>query len=371
MNPDHPILVAILLLGSGAMPIGLVVILVQMFRDDYEKTRRVVLSERAHSRKMRFRGWFGPAILLVTGSFFLAILWVARPGRNPPKAGSPPLIILLLFALACFAAAPKVWLTYRRKRLAGPIKPKPAGASRPSPSIPPWVWVVVIGIFSVALYTMAPRKKPNPGNDPPPVSTGWLCLGPVAVVLFIAVPIAIQRRRYHDPVVERTHRRALDGDVEGAIAELHHEILDRGPTANRINGLVLLLFQNKDFPAAVEWARKGMALAPNRIDLRANFALALIETGQAAEAEAIYAEMIAQDDSQYIYFLNLASALVALGRLDEAENRLQVAEEKLRATRYLTTKDVKAPVREAIAIVRVKIAEARGLKDATGLFPEL
>ena len=369
MNPDHPILEAVMMLGGGCLPIGLMVYLVQKIRDDYEKTHRVVLSERAHARKMRFRGAFWPAMLILAGLCLLTIPWIARPGRNPPQGGPPPLIPVLLLALVCFAAAPKVWLTYRWKRLAGPVKPKPklAGASLPSPTTPRWVWFVVLIVFGSCLYFLAPKRAFKGDPQPQPAPSGWLCLGAIG---FVVAVIAIQWMRQRDPVWNRIYRRALDGDLAGAIAELHHEILDQGPTANRINGLVVLLHQNKDHPAAVEWARKGLALAPDNDALRSNFALALVESGQAAEAEPIFAEMAARDNANLVYITNYAHTLTKLGRYDEAQGQLQAAEARL-ATILLATRGYKPQIRGIIAELRVKIAEARGLKDASELFPEL
>jgi hypothetical protein len=353
---------------------GLVTLLVQMVRDDREKTRRVVLSPVVHERRMRFRGRFWPAVLVLSVSFVPAFPWIGPPnGNGAPKTS--PMRFLAIWAAASVAGALYVRRHYRRKELDGPGKPAAPASGPVSNPIRTRTWVAILFVTGLAVYVLAPEERARPAGRPRarrPALAGWICLGSIGIVVaYVAAVIGIRWLRYRDPVLDRINRRAREGDVDGAIAELHHEILDRGPTANRINALVVLLVQNKDHPAAAEWARKGLALAPDRVDLRSNFALALLESGQASEAEAIYAEMIARNATQPVYFLNHASALVALGRLDEAESQLRLAEQKLDSTYYLTTQDVKGPFREAIATVRAKIVEARGAKDPTGLFPDL
>ena len=279
------------------------------------------------------------------------------------------MIPVLLCALGCFAAAPKVWLTYRWKRLAGPVTQNPPPLPTPKAATPRWVWLLVVVIFGACLYSLNEGQKPKGQPEPAKSTKLWLAMACLGSVVLIVLGTLLARNR--DPVSKRAYRRGLDGDVAGAIDELHREILDQGPTGDRINTLVVLMLKHEDYQAATEWARKGLALAPDLDFLRSNFALALLKTGQAAEAQAVYAELASRENAHFVFALNHADALTQLGRLDEAENQLQVAEAKLRGTFYVGGRGTRAQVRTSIAEGRAKIAAARGAKDATGLFPDL
>ena len=100
----------------------------------------------------------------------------------------------------------------------------------------------------------------------------------------------------------------------------------RPPTANRLNGLGMLLLRREDWAGAHERFRQAVALDSKRPDLRNNAAVALVELGRGVEAEPIFSGLAEAFPRDPIILQNHARSLIAVGRLDEAEARLDQAE---------------------------------------------
>ncbi len=189
----------------------------------------------------------------------------------------------------------------------------------------------------------------------------WVYIGVPLLLLALGIGKAVTEiRRYRDATVLHALHRSDEGDSNGAIEELLQEIEEHGPTANRVNGLAVLYLKKKDYAAAEHWCRKGLSIDFTRFDLRANFAVCRLRTGHVEEAEAILAELTAGPAKHQPAVLEShALALIALNRLDEAEAMLDRAEADLKKGVYLTTLDVKGPIRAEITDARAEIAAMR------------
>ena len=80
------------------------------------------------------------------------------------------------------------------------------------------MWLLLISTLGLIFYKFVPKHE---GPNPPPAPTfrTWLLLSVVVVVVWV-LAFAIQFFRIFDPGVRRANKRALAGDLDGAIADL-------------------------------------------------------------------------------------------------------------------------------------------------------
>jgi hypothetical protein len=123
--------------------------------------------------------------------------------------------------------------TYKRERQASQGQPTPA-----------WLWLVLIAGFALIFWQFVPKR---PGQPPPqaPTSMIWVVAVVAAPFVFILAMVAFQFIRNFDPGVRRAQKRAAEGDLEGAIAELREQIEEKGPTQNRVNALGIFLMDHE------------------------------------------------------------------------------------------------------------------------------
>ncbi len=100
-------------------------------------------------------------------------------------------------------------------------------ASQAHPT-PAWIWLVLLGGFALIFWQFTPKR---PGPQPPHAPTSWIW-----ILVFIGVPIvfilavvALQFIRNFDPGIRLAEKRAAEGDLDGAIADLRELIEERGP----------------------------------------------------------------------------------------------------------------------------------------------
>ena len=153
--------------------------------------------------------------------------------------------------------------------------------------------------------------------------------------------------RLFDPCVRRANKRAQEGDLDGAIADLREQIEDKGPTQTRVNVLGLLLLRCERWAEAAALFRKaeeigklkGVCRANLGLALlsRANLGLALLKGGKPEEALPVLEEAARVGPQvpvmRCLIGLHSALALAELSRWDEADEQFRVAEEVARGLR--------------------------------------
>jgi tetratricopeptide (TPR) repeat protein len=282
-------------------------------------------------------------LTILLGGLFLLVAWVVLRISHGLNAGPKP------------AAAPA----------------KPSAATSKSGDRPWVVWYVLIVFFALMIYTIAGARKRGPAGEPPRgiAISGWACVGAVVAVIvpIVVVFYVIPYLKYRDRAVTRAIRQANDGDLDGAIRELEAEVLANRSSANRANGLGVMLMMQEDWPGACARFREAIELDPERVDLRHNEAIVLMKMGRAAEAEARLAVLASANPREPTILANHAKALIDLGRLDEAVRRISEAEEALSHVKILSLRVVRGIIQGDIDLVKTKLAESRGFKDVTGL----
>jgi tetratricopeptide (TPR) repeat protein len=200
------------------------------------------------------------------------------------------------------------------------------------PRTPLWLWLLLIGGFGLIFWLYVPnRAGPNPppaAVDPPLI---WVSILVPVVVIGILSSLAVQWLRRFDPVVQSAEKRASEGDLDGAIAELREHIEEKGSTQTRVNALGILLMRRERWEEAAAMFRKGEQIGEfNKGICRANLGLALFKAGKPAEAIPVLQEA-ARIGPQVlpltcIIDLHLSLALAELNRWDEAEEQFRRAE---------------------------------------------
>ena len=207
-------------------------------------------------------------------------------------------------------------------------------ANRPAPhqpATPRWLWLLLICSFGLLFWQYVPKIE---GPNPPPAPTFQIGFFVRIVALFLFVCIltfAIQFFRFFDPGVRRANKRALAGDLDGAIEDLREQIEDKGPTQVRANALGLLLMQCERWAEAAAVFRKAAEIGGTKGVCQANLGLALLKSGRPAEALPVLQEAFHIGPHVPVMTclvrLHTCLALAELGRWDEAHEQFRVAEE--------------------------------------------
>ncbi len=199
------------------------------------------------------------------------------------------------------------------------------------PAAPTWLWLLLVCSFGLIFWQFVPKRE---GPNPPPAPTFGLGFFLRCVALFLlayTLAFAIQFFRTFDPGVRRANKRALAGDLDGAIADLREQIEDKGPTQVRANALGLLLMQCERWAEAAAMFRKAGEIGGSKGVCQANLGLALLKGGKPAEALPVLEEALHIGPHAPVMTclvcLHSCLALVELGRWDEAHDQFRVAEE--------------------------------------------
>ena len=189
----------------------------------------------------------------------------------------------------------------------------------------------------------------------------------VVVLVVVVTYVALRYSRRAEAGVRRALKRAAEGDVEGAIADLREQIELEGPTQDRVNALGNLLFHSKKWDEAAAQFRKAEELGPLKSVCRANLGVALLEAGkpeqalpvlQAAAHLAAGIPMLA-----YIVAVHTTRALAELGRYEEARAQFLQTE---RIGRKLS-RSARESMAEPVEKCRKRLEEAeRGVGEPRG-----
>ena len=195
------------------------------------------------------------------------------------------------------------------------------------PHTPAWLWLVLIGGFALIFWQYVPNR-PGPKPAPSPTSWIWLVVFVATPIVIILAAVALQLLRNFDPGVRRAEKRAAEGDVDGAIADLREQIEEKGPKQNRINALGILLMRRESWDEAAAMFRKAEEIGEiNKGVCRANLGLALFKGGKPAEAIAVLEEAARIGPQapalNCVVNLHIALALAELRRWDEAEEQFR------------------------------------------------
>jgi tetratricopeptide (TPR) repeat protein len=193
---------------------------------------------------------------------------------------------------------------------------------------PPWVMLLMIATFAFIFWQFIPQKdRPRLPLEPTTQSWAFPLVGGLAAA---GVAFAIQFFRLYDPAVRRANKRALAGDLEGAIADLREQIEAKGPTGARASALGLLLIQSERWAEAVPLFQKAEELGAVKGVCQANRGFALLKGGKPAEALPVLRQALDHGPHvpvmKCLVCLHTCLALAELGRWDEAREQLRVAE---------------------------------------------
>jgi tetratricopeptide (TPR) repeat protein len=207
------------------------------------------------------------------------------------------------------------------------------------PATPAWLWLLLIAGFGLIFWRFVP-KRAGPNRPPAPVSLPpfWASIVVGVVGIGILALLAWQWLRSLDPAVRRAEKRANEGDLDGAIAELREHIEEKGPTQIRLNALGILLMRREQWDEAATVFRDAEQIGEgNKGICRANLGLALLKSGKPAEAIPVLqdAARIGPQVSPLTCIVNLhmCLALAELNRWDEAEEQFRGAEGAARGLR--------------------------------------
>jgi hypothetical protein len=202
------------------------------------------------------------------------------------------------------------------------------------PTTPAWIWLLLIGGFALIFWQFVP-KHPGAKPAPAPESPGLVLLIVAVPIIVIVTVFAVQFLRNFDPGIRRADKRAAEGDLEGAIADLREQIEEKGPKQNRVNALGILLMRGERWDEAAAMFRKADAMGESKNGAcRANLGLALLKGGKAAEAIPVLEEAARIGPPaavlNCVIDLHMALALADLKRWGEAEERFRRAEDAAR-----------------------------------------
>jgi hypothetical protein len=208
------------------------------------------------------------------------------------------------------------------------------------PRTPAWLWLLLIAGFGLIFWRFVPNNAgPNrpPAPQPlyPPI---WASICVAVVGFSVLALVAWQWLRSLDPGVRRAEKRANEGDLDGAIADLREHIEEKGPTQTRLNALGTLLMRRDQWDEAAALFRKGEQMGELHKGIcRANLGLALLKGGKPTEAISVL-----QDAARFgpqisalncIVNLHMCLALAELNRWDEALEQFRGAEAAARGLR--------------------------------------
>ena len=231
------------------------------------------------------------------------------------------MVITAVVSVGVFGAAWLASARARRSKTAGDPDLPRAG------NLPGGFVLLAILAFGIIFWEFTPTQH---GRAPGPRLLRLLIIAVGTVALAGSATIAVQYFRHYDRGLRRARKRAADGDLDGAIEDLREQIQDKGWTQPRVNELGLLLLQAKQWDEAAAFFRKAEELGDIKGVCRANLGLALLEAGKpdqalpALQEAARTAQPIPVLDT--IVAVNAALALAALGRWDDAYDRLQYAD---------------------------------------------
>ncbi len=194
----------------------------------------------------------------------------------------------------------------------------------------PWLVLLLFLGFGWLCWYFAPKRE-GPNRPLSPSTQLWLLVPFIALFVCWMLAYASQYFRTNDVGVRRANKRALAGDLDGAIEDLREQIEHKEPTLLRANALGLLLMQAERWAEAAAFYRKAEEFGIPKIACQANLGLALLNSGNPEEALRILqgALHIAPQVPVMTCFvsLNTCLALSELGRWDEAHEQFRVAEE--------------------------------------------
>jgi tetratricopeptide (TPR) repeat protein len=187
----------------------------------------------------------------------------------------------------------------------------------------------ICGLCYIFWIFVPKREGPNP-PPAPTFRTSWLLW--VALFFFICIlAFAIPFIRNFDPRVRRANKRAVAGDLDGAIEDLRELIEDKGPTQARASALGLLLMQHEHWAEAAALFRKAEEIGGSKGWCQANLGLALLKGGKPAEAIPVLQEALQIGPKvpvmTCVVCLHTCLALAELGRWDDAHAQFRAAEE--------------------------------------------
>ena len=185
-------------------------------------------------------------------------------------------------------------------------------------------------------YLLVVRPE-GAGPNPPPAAISWIWWPIFAgvVVIVVRALAAFPFLRNFDRGVRRAEKRAQEGDLDGAIADLREQIEEKGLTQIRVNTLGILLLRRERWDEAAAMFRKAEQIGKsNKGVCRANLGLALLKGGKPAEAIPVLQDAASMGPHALpltcIVNLHMSLALAELRRWDEAEEQFRCAEDAAR-----------------------------------------
>jgi tetratricopeptide (TPR) repeat protein len=196
------------------------------------------------------------------------------------------------------------------------------------PATPLWLWLLLILGLALIFWQYVPkRERPNP--RPAPTSSAAVLVLVVGLLVVLGL-VAFKLLRNFDPGVRRAQKRALAGDLDGAIEDLREQIEDKGPTQSRVNALGILLLGCERWAEAAAFFRKAEAIGEFKGVCQANLGLALLKGGKPSEALPVLQEAAyicpRNPTMTCVIGLHTALALAELSRWEEAHEQFRVAE---------------------------------------------
>jgi tetratricopeptide (TPR) repeat protein len=193
------------------------------------------------------------------------------------------------------------------------------------------ILVVALFLLGVPLLLLGPPRNAQPdgvARDQPQAKSRspllfFILLLPPALLLTGFGVFAYRALRHYDSGVSRAAKQANAGDLDGAIAELRHQIETKGLSAARANGMGCLLSLKEDWHEARrmfdEAERRGMS--PQLV--RANRGVTLWKSGEPEAALPLLTEAALDNPWDINCRCHLCRLLADLGRIDEARAQLQ------------------------------------------------
>ncbi len=202
---------------------------------------------------------------------------------------------------------------------------------------PAWLWLLLIGGFGLIFWQFVPRRD-RPKPPPAPVSWVTVTVFPAATIIVIGSLVAWLYFRIFDRGVRRAEKRAQEGDLDGAIADLREQIEEKGPSQDRVNALGIFLMRKERWDEAAMMFRKAEQIGTHFKGVcQANLGLALLRGGKPADAIPALEEAASigphTPPLTCIVSMHMSLALADLGRWDEAEEHFRRAEEAARGLR--------------------------------------
>lgn len=103
-------------------------------------------------------------------------------------------------------------------------------------------------------------------------------------------------------------------------AQVYHDILELQPeNAQALWGLARLCLENGVFAKAKEYYQRLLIIEPENMALKADYAVALLKSGEPSGASILLEEVISKDEKNFPAQVALALAYRELGRMAQAE----------------------------------------------------